>query len=55
MSYIITSNVDVNYQNKAPTVQTEGLNRAYSYSNSMDNIVIPENITEQKLMPQQQL
>ena len=43
MSYIITSNVDVNYQNKAPTVQTEGLNRAYSYSNSMDNIVIPEN------------
>mgnify|MGYP003634808778 FL=1 len=43
MSYIITSNIDVNQQNKTPTVQTQGLNRAFTYSNSMDNIVIPEN------------
>ena len=43
MSYIITSNIDVNQQNKTPTVQTQGLNRAFAYSNSMDNIVIPEN------------
>ena len=43
MSYIITSNIDVNQQNKTPTVQTQGLNRSFAYSNSMDNIVIPEN------------
>jgi hypothetical protein len=43
MSYIITSNIDVNHQNKFGTIATQGLNKAYSYTNAMDNVVIPEN------------
>ena len=43
MSYIITSNIDVNHQNKFSTVATNGINKAFSYSNAMDNVVIPSN------------
>lgn len=42
MSFIITSNIDVNNYGKSPNVITQGINRPYSYSNSMDNIQIPE-------------
>jgi len=41
MSYVITSNIDVNYNNKlAPIGAAAGLNLPYSYSNSMDTMFI---------------
>tara|TARA_R110000823_G_scaffold4191_6_gene15815 strand:- start:1808 stop:3970 length:2163 start_codon:yes stop_codon:yes gene_type:complete len=43
MSYIITSNIDVNHANKDPNTISNGMNKAYSYTNSMDSMVIPEN------------
>jgi len=43
MSYIITSNIDVNHQNKNPTPNTNGINKAFSYTNAMDNVPIESN------------
>ena len=42
MSYIITSNIDVNNYGKTPNSVVQGINKPYSYTNSMDNIIIPE-------------
>ena len=45
MSYIITSNIDVNHRSgmKDPSVVRNGMNKPYSYTNSMDSMVIPAN------------
>jgi hypothetical protein len=43
MSYIITSNIDINHKNGKNVALNNGINRPFSYQNAMDNIMIGKN------------